>query len=516
MSATPASSALLPVRKRTWRRRGLLTLLILLFLICGFFAYFNWLHDRELREVIAETDRSDPNWRLADLEAQRAVVRDAENSAFQIQKVKSLIPANWPYWDSKKSPLIDSETLIFLSVVSGLGGPEGQPWRVLGNMAAAESTSGAVEKVLRDSQSDFSQLQAHPRVLLDPTHESILRAECQRAAKAITQARQLVAYPYGRNPIPYLLNPITTPTPWIWDDLQVEKLLLWDVLLRCQDGDLVGAITSCHAMLNVSRSLGDEPMLMAQLMRATCRMLAAGQLERVLAQGEVPEETLARMQHLLEEDESKPLLLYAFRGERAMRDQIVEAVQQGRLKFSDLGMFPTSSGFRSLADQVKFRVEMGSFSHNRAVGLRRMNRLVEIMGLPPEQQQTELNNLQQVLKKDPPLAHFHASILRYVSEFHVEQARQRCLIGALAVERYRRANGRWPESLSRLVSVLPVSSSVGSFRWPPAALSQGRRRRGYLLRRPRWWNQGERSAVERGPAPTAASPGGNPNRRPYS
>ena len=114
-----------PCPKTHLARRGLLTLLILLFLICGFFAYFNWLHDRELREVIAETDRSDPNWRLADLEAQRAVVRDAENSAFQIQKVKSLIPANWPYWDSKKSPLIDSETLIFLSVVSGSGRTRG-------------------------------------------------------------------------------------------------------------------------------------------------------------------------------------------------------------------------------------------------------------------------------------------------------------------------------------------------------------------------------------------------------
>src|SRR5260370_41379710 len=62
--------------------------------ILAWLAYF-WYADREYRAAIAEADRLDPGWRLADLEAARAEVPDAENAALQVLTAKRLLPAGW-------------------------------------------------------------------------------------------------------------------------------------------------------------------------------------------------------------------------------------------------------------------------------------------------------------------------------------------------------------------------------------------------------------------------------------
>jgi hypothetical protein len=133
----------------------------------------------------------------------------------------------------------------------------------------------------------------------------------------------------------------------------------------------------------------------------------------------------------------------------------MEDLQQGRLKLSDVRMASSSSSVPSLVDKVKFWMGVGSFSHLRALTLRRMNRLVEIARLPPKQQKTAEDALEQFLMKDPPqLAGYSPTnfigILRYAADFRIDQAKMRCLIVALAVERYRRAHGRWPDNLSAL------------------------------------------------------------------
>src|SRR2546429_1285580 len=46
--------------------------------------------------AVAEADRSDPNWRLVDLENERALVPAEENSALQVLKACALIPRPWP------------------------------------------------------------------------------------------------------------------------------------------------------------------------------------------------------------------------------------------------------------------------------------------------------------------------------------------------------------------------------------------------------------------------------------
>src|SRR5205823_12653707 len=105
-----------------------------------------------------------------------------------------------------------------------------------------------------------------------------------------------------------------------------------DVLARAQTGDADGAVRSAHAALNGGASLGDEPMLITQLVRIACQTVAIDLLERSLAQGEPSEEVLAAFQRRLEEIEPEPLVLYGLRGERAGSDTFYRFLADSSIK----------------------------------------------------------------------------------------------------------------------------------------------------------------------------------------
>src|SRR5262249_20309845 len=66
------------------------------------YRYNAWRLDSELDEVIAELDRTDPRWRLEDIEKNRKVIADAENGAVIVAAAARQIPGDWakdPLWE---------------------------------------------------------------------------------------------------------------------------------------------------------------------------------------------------------------------------------------------------------------------------------------------------------------------------------------------------------------------------------------------------------------------------------
>jgi len=243
----------------------------------------------ELEEAIAETDRLDPHWRLSDVEADRAVIPERENSALVVLAIKPLLPAKWPFWFH---PLPAED-------------PKGEAKR-----AALELSFTHLED---QRQLNGEQIEA-------------LRTELKRAAAALTEARKLADMPEGRYPISYKADFISTLLPHIDQARQIANLLVFDAMLRAQQGDDGGALASCRAVLNTGRSLGDEPIAVSVLSRITWRRLALSQARRTLAQGQPSEADLKQLQQLLQKEEAEPLLLVALRGERAGCDQFLEAL----------------------------------------------------------------------------------------------------------------------------------------------------------------------------------------------
>src|SRR5438132_4539238 len=198
-SPAPAEAEFSTARPFSWRKRlflaGLLFFLVLS--LVGPYLYFAMVAESDLRAAIAEADRTDPGWRLLELEAKRPVIPDEENSAINLAKAKALLPAQWPIWDHAFAP---------------------------------EHHGQLAEDVMIFAES-FENLE--PEAQLSGRQIEALRKELKRAAAALDELYKIANKPHGRFPVTYPKDFISySPSHDIGD---IVRLLDYDILLRCQD-----------------------------------------------------------------------------------------------------------------------------------------------------------------------------------------------------------------------------------------------------------------------------------------
>ncbi len=457
----PDSDTAPPTTRR--RRLLLLALVVLAAFVAGGSWFFVSLKDRQLQAVFAETDRLDPGWRLEDLDAKRPVIPDEENSALTLIAVVKKMPSRWPEWDY---PLTQPELLPDPDE-EDLPPPERLPSPAVGDLpplprvveAGGDEVMmggwgpGGMGDPAEEERQKFTEAmqELKPPARFTKEQAARIRAEMARAADALALARSVVKQPRGRHPVTWSKDWIGTLLPTVQDTRQVAYLLKLDAQMRAHDGDLEGALASCVAMLNASASLSDELSLICQLICIAVRAIAVGQIERVLAQGEPSVATLATLQARLEEEAEIPLNLVGMRGERAGMDRLMEAIQKGDMKLNTLNGLGSGSGnVKPFGEHLLLYVP-GAVAATRAAMLRRMNDVVEIAKLPAEQQEPRLKEWEAKLKHEPLLVReLCPAIIKVSTAGWRSQAQLRCAAVALAVERYRRTHGRWPEALSDL------------------------------------------------------------------
>jgi hypothetical protein len=377
--------------------------------------------NQELSEVIAETERLDPRWRLEDVEAGRAVIPAERNSAEVAMAATKMMPKLWPVWD---------------------------------HPPAQEPPEAALKReVLRESLWDLE-----PQRQLSQVQITALRVEMERAKAARDEARKLAYLTEGRYPITYSDDWIGTLMPHLQGTREIANLLAWDVVLRAQDKEADGALESCRAIFNTGRSVGDEPFIISELVRIALRAVAVGKVERALAQGQPSDAALAELQKLLEKEEAERLTLTALRGERAGFDHLLEAFQTGRKTLTDRdlkalsGLNRSSGEDREQLEAMDLRVP-GLIPAQRAAMLRYMNQGVEIAKLPPEQQQKEFAQWDASAKDQPALVCLLApAVSKIIAADQRARAQLRCAAAALAAERYRLKRGSWPTGWDSLVT----------------------------------------------------------------
>jgi hypothetical protein len=408
------------VPRRSRLRWILLGIVLVVAAIVGVFAYVIHEQDRELREAIAEADRLDPGWRFEDLQAARENVPDAENGAVFVLAARGKIPARW---------LAPPAGELTLDMRLAAGPPPQRP-----------------------NEADLKELR-----------EELAKAEIRQATEI---ARQLADRRRGRYTVAWKSDGIGTMVPHIGDVREVVRLLVLDARWRALNGDVEGALLSCRAALNASRSIGDEPITLSQLTRAGCASQMVRALEHVLAQGEAPATALEQLQRCVAEEAEEPLELTAARSDRVVFYQFFEVVRTGRFDRASYGLAPSKFGARGddLMDRGKARA-------GEAAYLRYYNQVVEALKLPTEAQQEALGNVRE---PDVPLPKLLEALSRGTGEkgwgwiakrFHLATAELRCATAALAAERYRLATGHWPNSLDVLVpkylSAVPVDPFDG-------------------------------------------------------
>jgi hypothetical protein len=185
-----------------------------------------------LNSLMAELDRTDPGWRLEEIEAKRANYPAAQNAALAIPKIKALLTQGW-------SQLY---TTPYLQLLDNLDPPA----------------------LLNEQQID-----------------ALNRIQVETGAAAI-EARKLIDMRHGRHPITWSPDWISTIL-LCQDNRTAVAVLKYDALNLAQQGDADGALRSTHAGFNCGASIGDEPMAISQLVRVACQSVALNTFERVLA-----------------------------------------------------------------------------------------------------------------------------------------------------------------------------------------------------------------------------------------
>jgi hypothetical protein len=161
-----------------------------------------------------------------------------------------------------------------------------------------------------------------------------------------------------------------------------------------------------------------------------------GAVERTLAQGhfiEVSEPTLKRMQAALAKELQEPTLLISLRGERAGSHQYFQALAKGKV----IGV--------SLVERV-----FAYLHHQHADQLRFYNNAMEAIKLPLEKWEERFQALEKKAQDRP--SNVIPAIRKIAEAERRMQANLRSAVVALAAERFRLAQNRWPEGLDVLVN----------------------------------------------------------------
>jgi hypothetical protein len=353
-----------------------------------------------LQRIIDDLDASDLGWRLEEIEQARAVVPDAENSARLVVAVRRRLPGNWP-----PQPL-------------------------------------------------FAALQGvEPQEQLRLEFLALLADELDRLTPALHEARKLADRPRGRYPITYAPNPINTLLDQQQQSRLVSALLAYDARRLAQEGDPKAALASCRAALNAGRSLGDEPTGISQLVRTAGVAVGCGEIERVLAQSEPAEDDLALVQRLLLEEDRFPTLLVLLRGERAMGNRLFEGVAKGEVRLGDAGSTPAPPP--GLMDSIGGWLERRHFGPEHPLQLETMTGRVKVARLPLHEQPAAMKDRAIEEDRDLPSGAVMTRLLlpaldKLCQASWRKHAQVRSLAVLVAVERFRKANGRWPDRLDEL------------------------------------------------------------------
>ena len=361
---------------------------------------------RELASAIAEADLSDPDWRWEDLNKARKKPPEGKNSADVIDRVRAASPKTW-----------------FSPEVSDSNPPN------------RKDTGEALAEI---------------------------RRQLALAPEAVRLARTLCDYPWGfREAVLDPNNYFSTYAEATQNARWVAAALNWDSRLALAVGEFSQVSDNVLACLNVSRSIGDDPDSIAQIIRVSMRGNATLRLELALARtGSLPR--LAEVQTAWSADAEEPLRYHVMRGQRALYDRLFEGIENGTY---DLGDFVRGKDWMG-------RIRSGLPS-NRATILRRMTARVVAAKLPVEQQGAAFARDPWPDDRHPNLLMGAIYLLAHHSKsFEISTARMRCAIAGLACERFRLLKGRWPESLREIPADLLAAVPLDPFDGKPLRYRQ--------------------------------------------
>lgn len=393
-----------------WVRRLLVTAGSLL-VLCTLVATIVWYVVRSKGiarrdAIVVELDAADPNWRVHDLTAARnaTLPPDDRNAAVQALAAAKLIPKAFDEWATDEK------------------------WR----------------------------MELKPPHLPLPEEIEAARGSLAECEAAVRQARTVRQFTSGGFPIAFKEpDTIGTLLPNAQEMRRTASLLDLDVHLSAHDGKGNDATDSCLAILATARGLGDEPTIISMLVRMAITSIAVRATERTLAWTVPDGGKLAVLQAAFATEADVPRLKYGLRGDRAIMYRAMENIDAGRLSLSQVA--ETRSG-PTLMERVGTVPLRATLPEQQAMFLELVNQGLDAADRPHHERADVFNDIEVRVKKakvQNPYRYLLVVLLMpaysKVNEAETRVTAQlRCAAVALACERFRLKNGRFPESLAEL------------------------------------------------------------------
>jgi hypothetical protein len=387
----------------------------------------------------AEIDRIEPGWRWEDvLNEQPTLAADCD--AIRVSEVAiDELPHDWPNW---------------MHAVRADGGqaPTGES---SGAAAKAHSLSDRVTAASRLLGSAVNPIAHNQRLTELPLNA--IRAVITAAGKAREKVLHLVDLSAGRapdGPRPVLAH---IPNDSMLKVSLIATLLRLHALQEAEDGRPDEAIADGRAILGSARAAAEPPMLFTAILAFANRLSAVAAIERTLAQGEPGRYALEAAQRDVHEAAEASLALRAFRGERALHEEFIcavdaEAVTRKKLNEMEAECVAPWTGV-SRIDRLRSRIWRGiddKLSSARATLFH--TRIIELLRVSPDEPKRRANRIAAVERETGRSVMRRLwGCARFLEAERRQRAALRSLAAALAAERFRMTTDRWPDALDELV-----------------------------------------------------------------
>ena len=309
------------------------------------FSYLQYVASSRLHRAVAEADRTDPNWRLADLERTRIRPPDDRNSALVVLQA---------YRTPRKARPGSEE-----------------------DQSEPTTSTAPARPARKDNDLENRLLALSPEVRPDPRSPRL--AEGGRStprSEALALARTLTDMGEGRYPVKYSPVIINTLLGHLNEARGVARLLQEDAIARAEAGDVDGAVGAPAGRSSASgESIGDEkPFLISQARPVRGRVDGRAVVpEGDRSRGSPRRRPLPGCRRPWPRRTRKPLLVAALRGERATTFDLLHKLANGDVGTSALAGEGES---RHVDDAGPVRPLPDSYNQGLALDL--MNRAVAI------------------------------------------------------------------------------------------------------------------------------------------
>jgi hypothetical protein len=390
------------------------------------------------QQACEEADRLDPGWRWEDLLSRKSELpadRDARQVALS---AAALLPEGWPDW----IPFLEEFDLV----------PKEPPK----DNEDLEDFSSFVQMRHQAAERFETELEFGPRNLgLSETTKRVLHAALVDRETPYRLARSIIDLEVGR--ASESTRPIILNLPDFVPSRRAAKLLQLEARVAAEDGRIDDAIADAAAMLTLSTAACEPPMLITILMGFAIRNMVAASIERSLAQGEASPAVLEKTQNDVEAAAMEQILLLGMRGERAINEDYVRAVEAGIVSAEQITEFEATPSlflnwWRSAYIAVHRWLFPGFSKRQQAGVIRYYSTIVELL----KDSQDSLKRLSELLGPLRTSATWTVQFTQsgaeklFCADFQ-QRAKLHAVATALAVERFRMKHKTWPKQLSDLI-----------------------------------------------------------------